>query len=138
WLILVPLLGAITLYIARGFNARAISLTFNAVTAFYAIIMWHRFDSHLGGLQLVERHDWIPAIGAEYLVGVDGLSLLLVLLTSLIFPFALLAGKPARGLCALMLVTQSALYGTFTAQNFLLWFLFYETSLLPSFLLIKI
>ena len=58
WLILVPLLGAITLYIARGFNARAISLTFNAVTAFYAIIMWHRFDSHLGGLQLVERHDW--------------------------------------------------------------------------------
>ena len=43
-----------------------------------------------------------------------------------------------RGFCALMLVMQSALYGTFTAQNFVLWFLFYEMSLIPGFLLIKI
>ena len=43
-----------------------------------------------------------------------------------------------RGFCALMLVMQSALYGTFTAQNFILWFLFYEMSLIPAFLLIKI
>ncbi len=92
-------------------------------------------------LQLVERHAWIPAIGAEYLVGIDGLSLLLVLLTSLIIPFALLA-KPVpgegRAFYATMLIMQSALYGTFTAQNFVLWFLFYEMSLIPAFLLIKI
>src|SRR4029079_12778376 len=56
----------------------------------------------------------------------------------LIFPFALLAGKADRGMCALMLVTQAALYGTFTARNFILFFLFYEMSLIPSFLLIKI
>ncbi len=43
-----------------------------------------------------------------------------------------------RGFCALMLLMQSALYGTFTAQNFILWFLFYEMSLIPAFLLIKI
>ena len=93
------------------------------------------------GLQFVERHPWIPAINAEYLVGVDGLSLLLVLLTSLIIPFALLA-QPApdrsRAFYATILVMQSALYGTFTAQNFVLWFLFYEISLIPGFLLIKI
>src|SRR5207244_897755 len=90
------------------------------------------------GLQMVERHNWIPTIGAEYLVGVDGLSLLLVLLTSLIFPFAFFAQRVGRGFCALMLVMQSALYGTFTAHNFVLWFLFYEMSLIPSFLLIKL
>ena len=77
-------------------------------------------------------------MGAEYLVGVDGLSLLLVILTSLIFPFAFLAQRMSRGACALMLVMQAALYGTFTAQNFLLWFLFYEMSLIPGFLLIRI
>ena len=71
-------------------------------------------------------------------VGIDGLSLLLVLLTSLVFPFAFLAQRMGRGFCALMLVMQSALYGTFTAQNFVLWFLFYEMSLIPAFLLIKI
>src|SRR5437763_11616966 len=76
----------------------------------------------------------------QYLVGVDGLCLRLVLLTSLIVPFAFVAGPPpgGRGFDATMLVMQSALYGTFTAQNFVLWFLFYEMSLIPAFLLIKI
>src|SRR5262249_39536368 len=88
--------------------------------------------------QLVERHTWIPSIGAEYIVGIDGLSLLLLLLTSLVFPFAFCAQKLERGAYALLLVMQAALYGTFTAQNFILWFLFYEMSLVPAFLLIKI
>jgi len=100
--------------------------------------LWQSFDSTSPGLQLVERHSWIPAIGADYLVGIDGLSLLLVILTSLVFPFALLAQRMDRGFCALMLIMQAALYGTFTAQNFVLWFLFYEMSLIPAFLLIKI
>ncbi|HEY4283295.1 MAG TPA: NADH-quinone oxidoreductase subunit M [Chthoniobacterales bacterium] len=138
WLILIPLFGAGALYIVRPLNPRWVALICNAVSALVALALWRSFNVHTGGLQMVERHIWIPAIGAEYLVGVDGLSVLLVLLTSLIFPFALLAGKPDRGLCGLMLVTQSALYGTFTAQNFLLFFLFYEMSLIPSFLLIKI
>src|SRR5207247_4173172 len=58
--------------------------------------------------------------------------------TSLIIPFALFAQRGDRGFCTLMLLMQSALYGTFTAQNFILWFLFYESSLIPAFLLIKI
>jgi NADH-quinone oxidoreductase subunit M len=139
-LIIVPIVGAFLVGTTRNY-ARGVALAFNLITAACAFLLWRSFDSTLPGLQLVERHSWIPLIGAEYLVGIDGLSLLLVILTSLVFPFALLAqSRPAgdRGFCALMLIMQAALYGTFTAQNFILWFLFYEMSLIPAFLLIKI
>ena len=137
-LILIPLAGAIALYIGQPKNARTVALIFNALSAFYTLMLWQKFDATAPGLQIAERHAWIPSIGAEYLVGVDGLSLLLVLLISLVFPFAFCAQRLERGACALMLVMQAALYGTFTAQNFVLWFLFYEMSLVPAFLLIKI
>ncbi|MEP6936496.1 MAG: NADH-quinone oxidoreductase subunit M [Chthoniobacterales bacterium] len=137
-LILMPLLGALFASGARQNHARAVALGCNGVTAILAFALWRNFDAGAAGLQMVERHAWIPVIGAEYLLGVDGLSLLLVLLASLIFPFAFLAQRVSRGLCALLLIMQSALYGTFTAQNFVLWFLFYEMSLVPAFLLIKI
>src|SRR5438270_9236512 len=149
-IILIPLLGAVAVCTwppasaeataGRLRNGRPIALMFNIISAGCALALWRNFDTTAAGLQFVERHAWIPAIGAEYLVGIDGLSLLLVLLTSLIIPFAFLA-QPApdgRAFYATMLVMQSALYGTFTAQNFILWFLFYEMSLIPAFLLIKI
>ena len=139
-LLVVPIVGAFLVGATRNY-ARGVALAFNLITATCAFLLWRSFDSTLPGLQLVERHSWIPVIGAEYLVGIDGLSLLLVILTSLVFPFALLAqSRPAgdRGFCALILIMQAALYGTFTAQNFILWFLFYEMSLIPAFLLIKI
>ena len=136
-LILVPIVGAVAATFSRNY-ARGIALAFNLITALLALVLWCNFDTAVPGLQFVERHGWIPSIGAEYVVGVDGLSLLLVILTSLLFPFALLAQKADPGFLALMLLMQSALYGTFTAQNFILWFLFYEMSLIPSFLLIKI
>jgi NADH-quinone oxidoreductase subunit M len=137
-LILIPLVGAFFVSAVPSNFARRVALGFNAITAILAFMLWQNFDATATGLQLTERHAWIPAIGAEYLVGIDGLSLLLVILTSLIFPFAFLAQRMGRGACVLMLITQSALYGTFTAQNFILWFLFYEMSLIPAFLLIKI
>ena len=140
-IIFVPLVGALAVCTWPGRNGRPIALMFNAISAVCALALWRNFDGTAAGLQFVERHAWIPAVGAEYLVGIDGLSLLLVLLTSVVVPFALLA-QPitdrARAFYATMLVTQSALYGTFTAQNFVLWFLFYEMSLIPAFLLIKI
>jgi NADH-quinone oxidoreductase subunit M len=140
-IILIPLLGAAAVCSWPGRNARPIALMFNIISAGCAFGLWRNFDATASGLQFVERHAWIPAINAEYLLGADGLSLLLVLLTTLIIPFAFLA-QPApdgsRAFYATMLVMQSALYGTFTAQNFVLWFLFYEMSLIPGFLLIKI
>src|SRR5262249_58167951 len=122
-------------------NGRPIALMFNVISSGCALALWRNFDATATELQFVGHHPWIPAINAEYLVSVDGLSLLLVLLTSLIIPFAFFA-RPApngsRAFYATLLVMQSALYGTFTAQNFVLWFLFYEMSLIPGFLLIKI
>jgi NADH-quinone oxidoreductase subunit M len=137
-LILIPMVGALFVSVAPRNYARPIALTVNALSAILVFILWRNFDTTVAGLQFGERHVWIPSIGAEYLVGIDGLSLLLLLLTSLIFPFALVAQRSGRGFCALMLIMQAALYGTFTAQNFVLWFLFYEMSLIPAFLLIKI
>lgn len=140
-IIFIPLLGALAVFVWPQKNCRVIALMFNALSAACVLGLWQKFDATATGLQFVERRAWIPAINAEYLVGVDGLSLLLVLLTSLIVPFAFFA-RPApsggRGFCATMLIMQSALYGTFTAQNFVLWFLFYEMSLIPGFLMIKI
>jgi NADH-quinone oxidoreductase subunit M len=136
--IFIPLLGALAVWVWPRGNGRVIALAFNGISAACALGLWRDFNTTLAGLQSVERHAWIPAVGAEYLVGIDGLSLLLVLLTSLIIPFAFLAQRMDRGFYATVLVMQSALYGTFTAQNFVLWFLFYEMSLIPAFLLIKI
>jgi NADH-quinone oxidoreductase subunit M len=137
-LILIPIAGALLLSIVPQKFARALAFICTALTALVALWLWRNFDSSIPGPQFIERHTWIPAIGAEYLVGIDGLSLLLVLLTTLLFPFAFCAQRAGRGFCALMLLMQSALYGTFTTHNFVLWFLFYEMSLIPSFLLIKI
>lgn len=137
-LILIPLLGALLVSVAPANRARAVALGFNLLAALVALTLWRNFDNASAALQFVERYTWIPAIGAEYLLGVDGFSLLLVLLTSIVVPFALLAQRMGRGFCALMLLTQAALYGTFTAHNFILWFVFFEMSLIPSFLLIKL
>ena len=137
-LIYLPILGALFLSVMPRNYARSVALGSNLLTALCALMLWRAFDPAATGLQMVARHPWIPVIGAELHFGLDGLSLLLVLLTSLVFPFALLAQKVDRGFCILMLIMQAALYGTFTAQNFVLWFLFYEMSLIPGFLLIKI
>ena len=137
-LIFIPLLGALFLSVVPPTLARPAALGCNFITGCLALSIWYHFDAANPALQMVQRHVWIPAIGAQALAGIDGLSLLLVLLTSLIFPFAFCAGRMSRGFYSIMLVAQAALYGTFTAQNFILWFLFYEMSLIPAFLLIRI
>jgi NADH-quinone oxidoreductase subunit M len=103
--------------------------------------VWFRFDPH-GGLQFQERSAWIPTLGVEYFVGVDGLGLVMVLLTALIVPFSLVACPPRdenpRIYYALLLALESGLFGTFTALNFFHWFIFWELSLVPAFFLIKL
>src|SRR5437867_5220703 len=100
--IFVPLVGALAVCAWPQKNGRPIALMFNAISAICALALWRNFDATAAGLQFVERHIWIPAVGAEYLVGIDGLSLLLVLLTSLIVPFAFLAPPVAGGGLALV------------------------------------
>ena len=79
-LILLPLAGALLVSVARPNAARGIALGFNLLSAGVAFVLWRNFDSGNAALQFVERRAWIPSIGAEYLVGIDGLSLLLVIL----------------------------------------------------------
>ncbi len=107
-----------------------------------ALRLWFSFDAHSGELQFVERYSWIPSLNVEYFVGVDGLGLLMVLLTALVVPFALIASwrvaANTKAFVSLMLLLEAGLFGAFTALNFVHWFLFWELSLVPAFFLIKL
>jgi NADH-quinone oxidoreductase subunit M len=140
-----PLVGACLLGALRGRAqalARTLALAFSFVALAQALFLGARFDTAAAGLQFVERHAWVPTLGIDYFVGIDGLSLLMVLLTALVMPMALLASgrveERASLYFALLLFLQAGLFGTFTALNFFHWFIFWELSLVPAFFLIKL
>jgi NADH-quinone oxidoreductase subunit M len=142
---LVPVLGAIVIAMMRRDGnpwPRRIGILASLISLLLAISLWVRFDPANSDLQFVERLDWIPALGAQYFVGVDGLGLIMVALTALVVPFALFAADrelaSSRAFIALMLLLQSGLFGAFTALNFVHWFLFWELSLVPAYFLIKL
>src|SRR6185436_10743819 len=94
WLTLltfVPLAGALLVAFANPRLSRPIGLGSSLATLGIGIFLWSEFNAASGTLQFVERHAWVPSIRAEYFVGVDGLGLLLVLLSCLVVPFALAA-----------------------------------------------
>jgi NADH-quinone oxidoreductase subunit M len=156
-LTVIPLFGAIAVAgVGRG-NGRlarnlALGLSFGALAL--ALVMWKTFDAASGAFQFEEHHDWIPTLGIQYRVAVDGLGLLMVLLTAIVTPMAILASahltRPAATpygipsiFCpqlyfALVLLLQAGLFGTFTALNFFHWFLFWELTLIPAFFLIRL
>ncbi len=92
-LILIPLIGALVVSVLPRSLARSASLAVCGVAAVAVAVLVSRFDSSATGLQFVQKLEWIPSVGAGFLLGVDGLSLLLVILTALLIPFALVAGK---------------------------------------------
>lgn len=144
-LIALPLAGAVLTALVPGKRpnlARGVALTFCAFTLLRLVWLWTQFDTGSGELQFVEQVAWIPALNVEYHLGVDGLSLMLAILTAILTPFALIApignrANPA-GYYALILVLQAMVFGVFFSLNFILWFLFWELTLVPAFLLIKI
>jgi len=94
-----------------------------------------------GGAQLAEQFAWLPTFGAAYQLGVDGVSLWLVLLTALLAPFAVGATwsrfvERPRGMVALLLLAETAFLGVFLAQDMLLFYVFYELALLPMVFLV--
>src|SRR5581483_10521528 len=144
-LTLVPLVGG-ALVLAPGrehgktvrFMAPAIAFLVLALAATLSLF----FDRTQNGMQFVERAAWAPSLGIQYHLGVDGLGLLMVLLSALVIPFALLSSSAPvanpRLYYSLFLFLEAGLFGTFTAQNFVHWFAFWELSLIPAFFLIKI
>jgi NADH-quinone oxidoreductase subunit M len=145
FLTIVPLLGAMAVLVfgARSIKlARGLSLVFAFFALAVALILWHRFDPASSGLQFEEVHAWIPMLGVQYHVGVDGLSLLMLLLSAIVFPMAMAASWQIRERASLyfslMLMLEAGLFGAFTALNFFHWFLYWELSLIPAFFLIRL
>lgn len=139
-LTLIPFAGALFVALLPSQRAaRGFGLAFMLGALGFTIMLALGYERSAGGIQFVERHAWIPALGVEYIVGADGLSLMLLLLTTLVTPFALLsAGQGMTKLnVVLILLLETTLIGTFTALNFIHWFLYYELSLVPAFLLVR-
>ncbi|NJN16752.1 MAG: NADH-quinone oxidoreductase subunit M [Oscillochloris sp.] len=111
-----------------------------------AAIVWARFDADAvaagqGVVQLVERMPWIRAVRVDYFLGVDGISLPLVLLTAVMTPVAVLASwnvlERVKAHFALLLLLQAAMLGYFLALDFFFFFIFWEFSLVPAYFLIQ-
>jgi NADH-quinone oxidoreductase subunit M len=144
-LTIVPLLGSISV-LALGAKsrklARGVALGFAFAALVITLVLWHRFNPASGGLQFEEVHAWIPVLGVQYHVGIDGLGLLMLLLSAIVVPMAIAASwqieESVPLYLSLILMLEAGLFGTFTALNFFHWFLFWELSLIPAFFLIRL
>src|SRR5215471_16915838 len=145
FLILLPLVGGLNVIVLGAEQkklARGLALGFSLAALATTLLIWAKFDSSAVKLQFVEQHDWITQLGVQYHLGIDGLGLVMVLLTGIVVPMALLASwnieERAPIYFALVLFLQAGLFGTFTALNFFHWFIFWELSLIPAFFLVKL
>jgi NADH-quinone oxidoreductase subunit M len=111
--------------------------------AFIASLVLITYDRALGGMQFLEDRQWIPVIGARYQMGVDGVSVLLIVLTTLLGVIAALSSwkyieKREKEYYVLLLLLQTAVVGVFTSMDLFLFYLFFEVSLVPMYFLIGI
>ncbi len=142
-LTVAPVMGGLVLLLLRTDHriTRKLAIGLSFVPLALVAYLWRHFDNDSGGLQFVEKHAWIPSLGADYFLGIDGLGLLMITLSAAVVPFAVIAtthNEQDRLYYALMLFLEAGLLGTFTALNFFHWFIFWELSLVPAFFLIKV
>jgi NADH-quinone oxidoreductase subunit M len=142
-LIFLPTAGAVLTLLARDRDAaRWTALTTTLLTLALSLALFFLFKSNVGAVQLVREADWIPAFNIKYKVGIDGLSLPLVLLSTFICALAAVASwnieKMTRGYFALFLFLETGILGTFLALDFFLFYVFFEVTLLPMYFLIGI
>ncbi len=148
-LILLPVVGAATALVysftpgAKESHHRWIALGFTTLSFLISLLLIKGSGAALGAFRFEENYPWIAAIGARYHLGVDGISLWLVVLTTLLMPIAVLSSWTAitrRQMIyyALMLLLESAMIGVFVSLDLLLFYLFFEASLVPMFFLIGI
>ena len=146
---IVPLAGAVLLMLVGNADGRrnglirwlalAISLASFAVT----LAIWAAFDSASADFQMVERHAWIPAFGIDYYIGIDGISLLLVVLTGFLTPIALLSGwesieKKVKEFSIFVLALEAAMIGVFLSLDLFLFYVFWDAMLIPMYFLIGV
>ncbi len=148
--IFLPLIGAAFVFLTRGDNEEAVARNTRYValwTSFIVLLVvaliWINFDSRTADFQFVERAPWIPAFGIEFHLGIDGISLFLIVLTACLVPVCILCSWDAirvrvREYMIAFLVMESFIIGVFCALDFVLFYLFFEAMLIPMFLIIGI
>jgi len=147
-IIWIPLIaGILFLFIntTKSTRARQFGMLISLLVSVISTVLWATAASENALGSYAERVTWIPTLGVDYSLSMDGLSGLMLLLTGLIMPFAFGASmgckkayKNEARYFGCLLIIQGSLLGVFTATNFFLWFCFYEISLVPAFFLIKI
>jgi NADH-quinone oxidoreductase subunit M len=139
----LPLVGVVALLVWRSISddaARIVALITTVVTFIVSLAILGRFDAQVPGFQMVEQLTWVKDLGLRYLVGIDGISLWMVLLTTFLMPVAVLASwsidRNVRRYFVAMLVLEVAVVGSFVALDLLLFFVFFEAILVPMYFLI--
>jgi NADH-quinone oxidoreductase subunit M len=118
---------------------KALGVLGTVATAALTVIIAVQFDRHEAGYQMVSRHPWIKSFGISWNLGVDGISLWLVVLTGLLFPIALLGPKVHKDLkayTAWLLLLEASMIGAFVSLDLFLFFVFFEVVLVPMYFLI--
>src|SRR5438093_4489576 len=145
-ILFTPAVGALLILLLDKRNENAIKWVANitALVGFLVSVpLWFWFDPNAADFQFIERAQWIPSVGAEYFLGVDGLSTLLILLTTMMGTIAVLSSWAAitervKEYYIFLLLLQTGMLGAFMALDFLLFFLFWEVMLVPMYFLIGI
>ena len=145
-LIGLPLLGAIFIMCTPKTEQslqRGLGITFTAINFLVSLAVLRYFDPKASGFQLVFDTEWIPGLGAHFKTGIDGISLYLVILTTLLMPLTLLGTRAsverhAREFMAAMLVLEAGMLGAFVALDLFLFYTMWEVMLIPMYLLIGI
>jgi NADH-quinone oxidoreductase subunit M len=138
-----PAIGAVILAFvprARHTAHRWIAFAASIVTLGFAVAMWVVFETGEAGMQLTEKVEWIRSFGASYSLGVDGISLFLVILTAFLTPVCIAAswkeGREPKRFMILLLALETAVIGVFLASDLLLFYVFWEAMLVPMYFLI--
>ena len=145
----LPLVGAFFCLIVNGpkeaveRNCRSIALVTTLLTFVISLVLWARFDPTKAGFQFEEKAAWVPALGIGYHVGIDGISLFFVLLSTLLTPICILASWESihvrvKEYMVAFLVLETFMVGMFTALDLALFYVFFEGVLIPMFLIIGV
>ena len=141
-IIAVPFLGMIVLaFLSERKWVLSVTLAITLINAALAFYLWNQFSLVESGMQFVERLEWMPTFGIEYAVGVDGISLLLVLLTTILPPLCVLGSWDSitsrlKAFMMLILLVEGAMLVVFTALDAFLFFMMWEVTMVPMYFMI--
>jgi NADH-quinone oxidoreductase subunit M len=145
FLLAIPVIGAVLIAVLPRRNAQAlfaVALIASGINFLWSIKILSGFDAGNGAMQFLERIPWMPSFGIEYIVGVDGISLFLVLLTTLLMPIAILASwsvqDRVKEYLVFMLLLETGMLGAFVALDLFLFYVFWEVMLVPMYFLIGV